>query len=170
MKDTQVEQFMNAMGQTVRYQPVTELPRFEALDRIEKMVNKLYDLAAANSIEVAGHAAFRFTMMSGPIDQARVLQTLAELEYLLQGTYLTFGFGRSFQVKAFAEIHHSNMTRCWSDGKVHRDTRGQFMHPETFHPPVMADVLKAHVQPNLFESAPPPVVTHDDDCGPITMD
>lgn len=46
-------------------------------------------------------------------DEVEVLDALTDLQYVLDGAYLSLGF-HAFKASAFAEVHRSNMTKMWT--------------------------------------------------------
>jgi predicted HAD superfamily Cof-like phosphohydrolase len=49
-------------------------------------------------------------------DTEKILDALCDLQYVLDGAFLTLGFHR-VKDKAFAEVHRSNMSKLGEDGK-----------------------------------------------------
>lgn len=67
-------------------------------------------------------------------DQVEILDALTDLQYVLDGTYIAFGFDR-VKYRAFAEVHRSNMSKLDADGKpVIRDD-GKILKGPNFSPP-----------------------------------
>lgn len=59
-----------------------------------------------------------------PIDQREILDALCDLQYVLDGTKLSFGYGDIFD-EAFAAVHKSNMSKLCID---HEDAEVSVMH------------------------------------------
>ena len=67
-------------------------------------------------------------------DIVGVLDALTDLQYVLDGTYLSFGLHDLKQV-AFAEVHSSNMSKLGEDGKpIYRDDGKILKGPNYFKP------------------------------------
>ena len=157
----QVEKFMLALGQNIRSTPVDALNVYESIARLELLYNKIGELAKSLGITVKTWPSLSYHSNMPSIKPDKVLQQLAELHYVLLTTYLTVGHGDLID-PAFDEIHASNMTRIWSDGKVHKE-QGVMINPPDFHPPRMRDVISAHsLQPTLFADPKPSEVIQVD--------
>lgn len=170
MKTLQVEQYMTALGETVRYQPVTTIPTWELMKRVEALQNQLYELAAAAGIRVQTHVSHDWPRDHAELNLERVLEAIAHLEHATEALKLTVGLQRYTDL-AFNEIHQSRLSNIWPDGKIHRGPVGCILHPEGYHKPVMTQILKVYNPPNLFEPKPLPEVTHDiESDGPIDLE
>ena len=58
--------------------------------------------------------------------------------------YVTFGAGIEFGLPMdalFEEIHRSNMTKLWPDGKPVKRADGKILKPKTYSPPNLKKVL-----------------------------
>ncbi len=80
-------------------------------------------------------------------DMVEVLDALTDIQYVLDGAYLSFGL-QSVKQAAFDEVHRSNMSKLGADGKpIHREGDGKVMKgPDYFKPDMarfVADYLKA---------------------------
>lgn len=64
-----------------------------------------------------------------------VLDALTDLQYVLDGAYLSFGL-QDVKHAAFAEVHRSNMSKLGADGKpVRRESDGKVLKgPDYFKP------------------------------------
>ena len=62
------------------------------------------------------------------------IKELCDLLYVVLGTANAFGVDIE---PFFAEVHRSNMTKVWPDGKIHKDQHGKVLKPPTF---VAADI------------------------------
>lgn len=158
---SQVEQFMNALGQPVRYQPIDEIKAEEIVDRLDKLVMKLEDLGLACGVQQVSFARWRFSRMSTHVEREQALLALSEIMYLILGTYHSLGLA-PFANSALTMVHNSNMTRRWPDGKIHRDaSTGLMAKPPSFVPPDMHAVLSQHREANPFKPSTPPEVIDD---------
>lgn len=71
-------------------------------------------------------------------DIVEIADALADLEYVIHGTALEFGIPSS---AVFQEVHRSNMTKIWPDGKVHYREDGKVLKPEGYSKADIAKVL-----------------------------
>ena len=65
-----------------------------------------------------------------------VLDALTDLQYILDGTYLSFGL-QNCKDMAFLEVHQSNMTK---DGKIRDD--GKVLKGPSFIPPNLKPIIE----------------------------
>ncbi len=68
-------------------------------------------------------------------DIVETLDALTDLQYVLDGAYLSFGL-HSFKRAAFDEVHSSNMSKLGKDGKpIRRESDGKVLKgPHYFRP------------------------------------
>ena len=68
-------------------------------------------------------------------DIVEVLDALTDLQYVLDGAYLSFGL-QDVKHAAFEEVHRSNMSKLGADGKpVRRESDGKVLKgPDYFKP------------------------------------
>lgn len=59
------------------------------------------------------------------------LDALTDLQYVLDGTYLSLGFGK-YKDEALKEVHSSNMSKKWPDGSVRKHPNGKVWKPDTY--------------------------------------
>ena len=94
--------------------------------RISLLGEELDELAAA----LASH------------DTIATLDALTDLQYVLDGAYLSLGFHR-VKDAALAEVHRSNMSKLGEDGRpVYRED-GKIMKGPNYSPPNLRAVLAA---------------------------
>lgn len=72
-------------------------------------------------------------------DIIKIADGLGDLLYVVFGTALEYGIPIG---DIFTEIHRSNMTKLWLDGKVHYRQDGKVQKPPTFSPPNLEHILK----------------------------
>ncbi len=70
-------------------------------------------------------------------DLVEVLDALTDLQYVLDGAYLSFGL-QHLKHAAFDEVHRSNMSKLGADGKpVVRESDGKILKgPDYFRPDI----------------------------------
>ena len=76
----------------------------------------------------------------GKRDLVGVLDALCDLQYFLDGTFIACGLS-DVKVAAVAEVHRSNMTKLWPDGRPRRDTSGRVMKGPDYEPPVLEQFI-----------------------------
>jgi predicted HAD superfamily Cof-like phosphohydrolase len=72
-------------------------------------------------------------------DVLAVADALADLLYVVYGTAIEWGIPMMDRV--FEEVHRSNMSKVWPDGKVHYRADGKILKPPTFSPPDLSWVI-----------------------------
>lgn len=71
-------------------------------------------------------------------DIVLIADGLADLLYVVFGTALEYGIPID---KVFEEVHRSNMTKLWPDGRAHYREDGKVLKPKTFSPPRISDIF-----------------------------
>ena len=76
-------------------------------------------------------------------DVEGILDGLVDLEYILHGTTLAYGFGKIYQ-KAFERVHEANMKkqRAKSADESKHGTKLDIIKPEGWTPPVLKDLIE----------------------------
>lgn len=76
-------------------------------------------------------------------DPLETLDALIDLQYVLDGAFLSFGLQAVKQV-AFEEVHRSNMSKLGEDGKpIRRPEDGKVMKGPNYFKPDLAQFIKA---------------------------
>ena len=70
-----------------------------------------------------------------PEDIAALLKELCDVQYVLDGFFLTFGFNKDF---AFERVHESNMSKL---GGVTKDEDGKIMKGKNYKKPDLTDLV-----------------------------
>ncbi len=70
-----------------------------------------------------------------------VLDALTDIQYILDGTYLSVGLHR-YKDKAFNVVHDSNMAKLGPDGKPIVRADGKILKPLGWQPPNLSLVLR----------------------------
>lgn len=112
-----VEQFHALFGHPINAKPSIEDEDTNAL-RIELIREELYELE--NALDAR--------------DATEVLDALTDLQYVLDGAYLAFGFG-AVKNAAFAEVHASNMSKLGANGKPILREDGKVLKGENYFKP-----------------------------------
>lgn len=74
-------------------------------------------------------------------DVVEVLDALTDLQYVLDGTYLSFGL-QAAKEAAFDEVHRSNMSKLGEDGQpIVRESDGKILKGPNYFKPDLAKVL-----------------------------
>jgi predicted HAD superfamily Cof-like phosphohydrolase len=75
-------------------------------------------------------------------DMVEVLDALTDLQYVLDGTYLSFGM-QSLKTPAFEEVQRSNMSKLGADGKpIVRPEDGKILKGPDYFKPDLAQFIK----------------------------
>jgi len=68
-------------------------------------------------------------------DIVEVLDALTDIQYVLDGAYLSFGL-QGLKEEAFAEVHRSNMSKLDDDGNpIYRESDGKVMKGSNYFAP-----------------------------------
>lgn len=73
-----------------------------------------------------------------------VLDALVDLQYVLSGTVVAFGFHGLFD-EAFKEVHASNMSKLGEDGKPILREDGKVLKGENYFKPKLGEIIKKHL-------------------------
>ncbi len=74
-------------------------------------------------------------------DVVEVLDALTDIQYVLDGAYLSFGL-QGFKESAFNEVHTSNMSKLGADGKpIRREGDGKVLKGPNYMPPNLKNIL-----------------------------
>lgn len=75
-------------------------------------------------------------------DIVEVLDALTDLQYVLDGAYLSFGL-QDKKEAAFAEVHASNMSKLGEDGKpIRRESDGKVLKGPNYFKPDLVQFIK----------------------------
>ena len=122
----QVQEFHETYGLPVESKPNISNEKTNAL-RINLLAEELDELKEA--------------LEEG--DLIEVLDALTDLQYVLDGAYLSFGL-QNVKQAAFDEVHRSNMSKLGADGKpIRRESDGKVLKgPDYFKPDIAQFVGK----------------------------
>ena len=77
-------------------------------------------------------------------DPLETLDALIDLQYVLDGAFLSFGL-QAVKDVAFEEVHRSNMSKLGEDGKpIRREGDGKVMKGPNYFKPNLAQFIKDH--------------------------
>ncbi len=75
-------------------------------------------------------------------DLIEVLDALTDIQYVLDGAYLSFGL-QDLKEAAFDEVHTSNMSKLGADGKpIRREDDGKILKGPNYLPPNLKTILE----------------------------
>lgn len=121
----QVQEFHETYGLPVKSAPDISDPKTNDL-RINLLAEELEELKEA--------------LAAGDI--VEVLDALTDLQYVLDGAYLSFGL-HSVKDAAFNEVQRSNMSKLGADGKpIRRESDGKILKGPNFFEPDLAQFVK----------------------------
>ena len=72
------------------------------------------------------------------VDIVEVADAIGDLNYVVEGAALTWGIPSG---RVGDEVHRSNMTKAYPDGRFHSNEHGKVIKPATFTPPDIETVL-----------------------------
>lgn len=86
-------------------------------------------------------------------DVVEALDALVDLQYVLEGAYLSFGL-HGVKDAAFAEVHRSNMSKLGEDGKpIRRAEDGKILKGPNYTPPDLKAVYEGYIESIKDEAA-----------------
>ncbi|MGB4106631.1 MAG: nucleoside triphosphate pyrophosphohydrolase family protein [Alphaproteobacteria bacterium] len=121
----QVREFHETYGLPVKADPDISDPKTNGL-RINLIAEELEELQVALKNN----------------DIVETLDALIDLQYVLDGAFLSFGLHDVKEV-AFAEVHRSNMSKLGEDGKpIRRESDGKVMKGPNYFVPDMSQFIR----------------------------
>lgn len=121
----QVQEFHETYGLPVEAAPKIDDEKTNAL-RINLLAEELDELKEA--------------LEAGDIIE--VLDALTDLQYVLDGAYLSFGL-HDVKIAAFDEVHRSNMSKLGADGKpIRRPEDGKVLKGPNYFEPDLGQFVK----------------------------
>lgn len=121
----QVQEFHETYGLAVEGQPNITDEKTNAL-RINLLAEELDELKEA--------------LEQG--DAIETLDALIDLQYVLDGAFLSFGM-QELKQAAFDEVHRSNMSKLGADGKpIRRESDGKVLKGPDYFKPDLAQFIK----------------------------
>ncbi|MCB9991400.1 MAG: nucleoside triphosphate pyrophosphohydrolase family protein [Rhodospirillales bacterium] len=111
-----------------------DLPVLDAPDISDEKTNRLRINLIAEELDELKEA-----LADGDI--VEVLDALTDLQYVLDGAYLSFGL-QHLKHTAFDEVHRSNMSKLGADGKpVRRESDGKVLKGPDYFKPDLAQFI-----------------------------
>lgn len=182
-----VAEFHKVFGHPAHVQPHTENLNDSALRelRVRLIADELVELAKALNValRIDFHPSYDegdlelcvgVTAMEdhGPSDQVEAADALADLDYVVNGAALVFGFHLP---SLTMEVHRSNMSKLGSDGLPVKRADGKILKGPGYFKPNIAAVLDHFAGPaGLTPTAPPELTPEmqaikDSDHDPATI-
>lgn len=150
-----VRKFHKAFGHPVAHVPTAADPNTRAL-RVKLIAEELGELCEALGVDLLLEVKDGVFILQdavaikddNAVDVVAAADALGDLDYVVQGSNLAFGFPAE---RVVSEIHRSNMSKLGEDGKpIYRDD-GKVLKGPNYEPPDVASVLGIHyVQQNLL--------------------
>lgn len=119
-----------------------------------KIFHETYGLPVKNAPDISDPQTneLRVNLLQEEVDELRealedgdiveVLDALTDIQYVLDGAYLSFGL-HHLKEAAFAEVQRSNMSKLGADGKpIRREGDGKVLKGPNYTPPDIAQFLK----------------------------
>ena len=79
-------------------------------------------------------------------DLNEIAKELADILVVVYGAAVTYGIDME---AIFKEVHRSNMTKIWEDGKIHRRADGKILKPPTYSKADVGPIMKAQQQEDM---------------------
>lgn len=125
-----------------------------AMDTIEQTreFHLAFGVKVADKIDISDRAlnALRVRLLQEELDEleealatdnvVEVLDALSDLQYFLDGTYLSLGF-HPLKKAAFDEVHRSNMSKLGEDGKPIYREDGKVCKGPNYFPPNLSLII-----------------------------
>jgi predicted HAD superfamily Cof-like phosphohydrolase len=73
-------------------------------------------------------------------DLKEIAKELADILVVVYGAAVTYGIDME---EVFQEVHRSNMSKVWEDGKIHRREDGKILKPPTYSKADVGPILDA---------------------------
>ncbi len=124
----------NTLKQVQEFHETYGLPVKDAPDITDAKTNALRINLLAEELEELQEA-----LEAG--DMVEVLDALTDLQYVLDGAYLSFGL-QTLKTAAFDEVHASNMSKLGEDGKpIRRESDGKVLKGPNYWKPDLSKFL-----------------------------
>lgn len=119
-----VRSFHSAFGHPIAVTPDVSNTKTNAL-RVELIAEELSELKTALAAR----------------DAVSTLDALADLQYVLDGAWIAFGFAGA-KLEAVEEVHRSNMSKLGPDGKPIYRADGKILKGPNYRPPNFSEALR----------------------------
>lgn len=130
-----VKDFHEKFGLAVNYKPTVPEMQTRML-RLRLIMEEITELAMAFDIEIQNVNSFGFDASVSPYsrDMSSIVEAtdaIGDLLYVVIGTAVSMGIDID---KVFEEIHRSNMSKVWPDGRVVKNEFGKVIKPTSYSP------------------------------------
>lgn len=131
-----------------------------SIDTLEavKKFHETYGLPVKSAPDISDEKtnALRINLLQEELDELKealeqgdlveVLDALTDLQYVLDGAYLSFGL-QHLKGEAFEEVQRSNMSKLGTDGKpIVRERDGKILKGPDYFAPDIAKFLKDYIK------------------------
>lgn len=131
-----VEEFHRTYGQPIADTPNVSDTQLSQL-RLDLLAEELCELAEALGFKLS----FQFEAEGLETDPVGVLDALTDLQYVLDGAYLSLGL-HHIKNAALNEVHRSNMSKLGADGKPIRREDGKVLKGPNYSPPDLQKIMR----------------------------
>lgn len=135
-----VREFHDAMGIPDASEPTVDDERISLL-RVRLIAEELNELCIALGLSVRIATVDVPQSEVEPADPVAVLDALADIDYVVSGSWLQLGFA-AVRDEAALEVHRSNMQKLGPNGLPIIDARGKVSKPPGWRPPNLAAVIR----------------------------
>ena len=114
-------------------------------EEFAELCNAIFGKAGTRLLELTIDEVAKREAAEMKVDPVEVIDALGDMLYLIVGAFVALGV--PFE-KVLREIHASNMSKLWADGKPVKREDGKVMKGENFCPPNLAPFLTGGSTPN----------------------
>ncbi len=86
----------------------------------------------------------------------KIADGIGDILYVLLGTAIVYGLDKNLE-EIFYEIHRSNMTKLWLDGKAHYREDGKILKGINFEEPKLKEILEKIRKHRTFDESGFPI-------------
>lgn len=129
-----VREFHEAFGIPVMPRPT--IPEIRRVELRRRLIQEEFDEVMAEFARVVARHASYTTAADVYQDVSRLAKELSDLRYVCWGADLEFGIPSE---EVDREVHRSNMSKLWPDGKPRHRHDGKVLKPSTYSE---ADILR----------------------------
>jgi len=115
-----VEEIMSMNSETVRHQPVSSVPTAELLERLERLMICIHDIAFSAGIEIDSANCFAYKNPISQVSSSAALKALSDLEWHTIRTAQTLGLARDLET-SFITNHASRVSNLMSASHGSKD-------------------------------------------------
>lgn len=124
-----VKEFHTAFGGHIEPSPNVNIPESVKMLRTKLLTEEFQELQDAQANN----------------DLTEIVDAIGDILYVVIGTAISYGVADKLP-EIFAEIHKSNMTKLWPDGKPHHSEIGKMLKGPNFKPPDFKGIIDVAIE------------------------